>query len=184
MFPVVLLLLQLVSALAVKPNEVLDSVDNCVTFSVGHGTGCAWMCNHCASQLGTNNYYFTDGVCSYVPGGCVGSPQVGVDYTCCATTMSAPTITVYLNNENNNPTNNPPGFNQWVGGQYKGDPAGVKVSKTDTKLPYRVSSYVDKLNTWYYNWGWYSGETLNGPWKNGDTITLDKVVADKEDNEL
>lgn len=61
-----------------------DSPNNCITFSVGPGTGCAWMCNYCATELGTNNYYFTDGVCSYAPGGCVGSPQVGVDYTCCS----------------------------------------------------------------------------------------------------
>jgi len=57
---------------------------NCVSFSVGSGTGCSWMCSYCASQLGTNNYYFTDGVCTYQEGGCVGSPQVGVTYTCCA----------------------------------------------------------------------------------------------------
>jgi hypothetical protein len=56
----------------------------CVTFSVGAGTGCAWMCSYCAQQLGTNNYYFTDGVCKYQTGGCAGSPQSGVQYTCCA----------------------------------------------------------------------------------------------------
>ena len=56
----------------------------CVSFSVGSGTGCTWMCNYCASQLGTNNYYFTDGVCTYQTGGCVGSPETGVTYTCCA----------------------------------------------------------------------------------------------------
>ena len=56
----------------------------CVSFSVGSGTGCTWMCNYCASQLGTNNYYFTDGVCTYQTGGCVGNPQTGVTYTCCA----------------------------------------------------------------------------------------------------
>ena len=35
---------------------------NCVSFQVGSGTGCQWMCNYCAQHLGTNNYYFTDGV--------------------------------------------------------------------------------------------------------------------------
>jgi hypothetical protein len=34
--------------------------DNCITFTVSQG--CAWMCNYCANQLGTNNYYFTDNV--------------------------------------------------------------------------------------------------------------------------
>jgi hypothetical protein len=60
-------------------------VDGCVTFSVASGTGCAWMCNYCANSLGTNNYYFTDGVCTYEQGvGCVGSPIAGKSYTCCS----------------------------------------------------------------------------------------------------
>ena len=67
-----------------NPNTDVRTTNNCITFSVGQGTGCAWMCGYCAEKLGTNNYYFTDGVCSYVPGGCVGSPQIGVDYTCCS----------------------------------------------------------------------------------------------------
>jgi len=57
----------------------------CVQFSVSSGTGCAWMCNYCASQLGTNNYYFTDNVCTYQEGqGCVGNPVSGKSYTCCS----------------------------------------------------------------------------------------------------
>jgi hypothetical protein len=57
----------------------------CVDFSVGAGTGCAWMCNYCATTLGTDNYYFTTDVCTYQEGvGCVGSPQAGVTYRCCA----------------------------------------------------------------------------------------------------
>jgi hypothetical protein len=63
------------------PNE---GTSNCVSFTVSSGTGCAWMCNYCANQLGTNNYYFTDGVCKYQDGvGCVGNPQLGITYTCC-----------------------------------------------------------------------------------------------------
>jgi hypothetical protein len=59
--------------------------NNCVSFSVSSGTGCAWMCNYCSNQLGTNNYYFTDGVCSYEEGqGCVGNPISGKSYTCCS----------------------------------------------------------------------------------------------------
>ena len=59
--------------------------NNCVTFSVTSGTGCAWMCNYCANQLGTNNYYFTDNVCTYQQGtGCVGNPIAGKSYTCCS----------------------------------------------------------------------------------------------------
>ena len=62
----------------------LSSSNACVSFQVSAGTGCQWMCNYCASTLGTPNYYFTDGVCTYETGGCVGSPQAGVLYTCCA----------------------------------------------------------------------------------------------------
>ena len=58
--------------------------NGCITFSVAAGTGCAWMCNYCVSQLGTNNYYFTDDVCVYEPGGCVGNPVAGKSYTCCS----------------------------------------------------------------------------------------------------
>lgn len=31
--------------------EVAPS-NNCITFTVSQGTGCAWMCNYCANQLG------------------------------------------------------------------------------------------------------------------------------------
>ncbi len=68
-------------------NETCSRIplNNCVTFSLGQGTGCAWMCNYCATQLGTNNYYFTDNICTYKSGvGCVGSPAVGISYTCCS----------------------------------------------------------------------------------------------------
>ena len=58
--------------------------NGCVNFQIGPGTGCAWMCNYCASQLGTNNYYFTSGVCTYENGGCVGNPSAGATYTCCS----------------------------------------------------------------------------------------------------
>ncbi len=63
---------------------VTEKQANCVTFNVSPGTGCAWMCNYCAEQLGTNNYYFTDGVCKYETGGCAGNPVAGAEYTCCS----------------------------------------------------------------------------------------------------
>lgn len=57
----------------------------CIKFVVSSGTGCAWMCNYCAAQLGTNNYYFVDGICTYQQGqGCVGNPVAGNTYTCCS----------------------------------------------------------------------------------------------------
>jgi hypothetical protein len=69
---------------AIVPGYLLSVSNNCKTFSVGPGTGCAWMCNYCATQLGTNNYYFTDSVCKYQSSGCVGNPVAGVSYTCCS----------------------------------------------------------------------------------------------------
>lgn len=62
----------------------ITPVNNCIQFTVGSGTGCDWMCNYCANQLGTFNYYFTDGVCTYQTGGCVGNPVAGKVYTCCS----------------------------------------------------------------------------------------------------
>jgi len=59
--------------------------NGCVSFEVSAGTGCVWMCEYCANALGTNNYYFTDSVCTYQQGtGCVGNPRTGVTYTCCS----------------------------------------------------------------------------------------------------
>ena len=69
---------------AVSKEQLVIPQNNCVSFTVSSGTGCAWMCNYCANQLGTNNYYFTTGVCTYQTGGCVGNPQAGVTYTCCS----------------------------------------------------------------------------------------------------
>jgi hypothetical protein len=66
-------------------DKSVSTANNCIQFSVTSGTGCAWMCNYCANQLATNNYYFTDGVCTYQEGqGCVGNPIAGKTYSCCS----------------------------------------------------------------------------------------------------
>ncbi len=62
----------------------ISAKNTCVDFTVGPGTGCAWMCNYCANALGTFNYYFPDSVCTYQTGGCVGNPIAGKTYTCCS----------------------------------------------------------------------------------------------------
>jgi hypothetical protein len=62
----------------------ITPVNNCIQFTVGPGTGCDWMCNYCANTLGTFNYYFTDSVCTYQTGGCVGNPIAGKVYSCCS----------------------------------------------------------------------------------------------------
>jgi len=60
------------------------TANTCTTFQVAAGTGCAWMCSYCAAKVGPS-YYFTTDVCTYEAGGCVGNPQAGAEYTCCAT---------------------------------------------------------------------------------------------------
>jgi hypothetical protein len=65
------------------PQTCSEITNGCISFTVSAGTGCAWMCNYCANQLGPN-YYFTDQVCMYQGSGCVGNPQAGVTYTCCS----------------------------------------------------------------------------------------------------
>ena len=62
----------------------ITPVNNCIQFTVDSGTGCDWMCNYCANQLGTFNYYFPDSVCTYQTGGCVGNPVAGKIYSCCS----------------------------------------------------------------------------------------------------
>lgn len=91
LFNLLLLVLALFSNANAYDDNLKPRVDNgCITFSVSQGTGCQWMCNYCSNNLGTNNYYFTDNVCTYDSGGCVGNPLAGKQYTCCA-----------VNNENN-----------------------------------------------------------------------------------
>jgi hypothetical protein len=88
-----LLFLALVGTLAANETMIsnidytqvgITPVNNCIQFTVSTGTGCAWMCNYCANQLGTFNYYFSDNVCTYETGGCVGNPIAGKLYTCCS----------------------------------------------------------------------------------------------------
>lgn len=74
---------QLAPTATATATETVAVSNQCVTFTVGSGTGCAWMCGYCAAALGPN-YYFTDSVCTYSTGGCVGNPVTGKSYTCCA----------------------------------------------------------------------------------------------------
>ncbi len=83
MFTILLAFLS-VFAISDATNTTRIVPNSCVSFTVTSGTGCAWMCNYCANQLGTNNYYFTDDVCTYQTGGCVGNPLSGKLYTCCS----------------------------------------------------------------------------------------------------
>ena len=86
-------------------------------------------------------------------------------------------ITIYLDNSDNSPDTNPPGYNMWVGGQSHGDPQGIKVQKTDNHLAYTFTNDVSYLLTWYYEWGWISGQNLSGPFTDQQVIKLPKVVG-------
>ena len=66
-------------------NSMLTYQNTCITFLIGEGTGCDWMCNYCGSQLNSSSYYFLPPVCTYQSSGCIGNPQAGVSYTCCTT---------------------------------------------------------------------------------------------------
>lgn len=89
MFKSLISFVALLAAVVAAPHENYTQVgiipmNNCIQFSVSAGTGCAWMCNYCANQLGTFNYYFVDNVCTYQTGGCVGNPLAGTTYSCCS----------------------------------------------------------------------------------------------------
>ena len=79
-----ILLLSLIYLASATQLVSQTAINSCISFSVSPGTGCAWMCNYCANSLGTTNYYFTNSVCTYETGGCVGNPIAGVTYTCCS----------------------------------------------------------------------------------------------------
>jgi hypothetical protein len=83
-----LLLVSLLGYAATSQSCVVLSENTCVSFVVGPGTGCSWMCNYCANTLGTPDYYFTTPVCTYEASGCTGNPVAGVSYTCCSLTHS------------------------------------------------------------------------------------------------
>jgi hypothetical protein len=76
----IFLILTLISG---TQSNLTNETNGCISFIVGQGTGCNWICNYCSTQLSTNNYYFTDGVCTYQTGGCVDNPIAGKEYTCC-----------------------------------------------------------------------------------------------------
>jgi hypothetical protein len=95
-------------------------------------------------------------------------------------------VVIYLDNSNNSPTTNPPGYSVWVGGHVRGDvgSGAVKVDKMDTKVPLTITPSVlvnGELLTWYYNYGWYSGSNLDGPFQNGCTIKIPNVNMSKLD---
>jgi hypothetical protein len=94
--------------------------------------------------------------------------------------------TVILNNSLNSAANNPPGYNIWVGGEEHGDTehGAVKVNKGQigTKLKITPGVFCDgKLLTWYYDYGWYSGDALEGPFTDGQHIQIPTVSSNADE---
>ena len=56
---------------------------DCITFAIGDGTGCQFMCDYCSENLGTTKFYFTDWICQNKNGMCTGEPIPWETYTCC-----------------------------------------------------------------------------------------------------
>ena len=93
--------------------------------------------------------------------------------------------TIKLNNVRNSSTTNPPGYSVWVGGTSRGDIANgaVKLEKNDTAVPLTITPKLlvnGNLLTWYYSYGWYSGEMIKGPFSDGQTVFVPRVVGAKE----
>tara|TARA_B100001093_G_C26778109_1_gene993320 strand:+ start:1098 stop:1322 length:225 start_codon:yes stop_codon:yes gene_type:complete len=66
-----------------KSNSKRNQSD-CISFTIGENTGCQFMCDYCAENLGTNNFYFTDWICKNRNGICTGTPSAFEEYTCCS----------------------------------------------------------------------------------------------------
>ena len=163
--------------------------ESCITFSVGPGTGCQWMCNYCAEKLNTNDYYFTDGVCKYSSSkywfydlfdglGCEGNPEVGKEYTCCENNLykDVQNITVYFDNSENNKSNNPPGYTLQVVDIAGDGQHNVIVNSNDTKKELKIpkGSYI--LLLYYFDEDhWKSYEILSGHWIDQEIIKLPKI---------
>jgi hypothetical protein len=101
-------------------------------------------------------------------------------------TKSGPRV-IKLDNSANSAAKNPPGYNIWVGGKVRGDTqnGAVKVNKGAIQSLTISSSVLckGKLLTWYYDYGWYSGEALSGPFYDGQTITIPTVSSPDSDLE-
>ena len=93
---------------------------------------------------------------------------------------------IILNNSLNSASNNPPGYNIWVGGQEHGDTAhgAVKVNKGQTNVELDITPDVlcnGNLLTWYYDYGWYSGEELHEPFTDGEEVKIPAVDANADE---
>ena len=83
-FIYIMYLMKLLSSLfIVFSNKKKLNGNECITFTIGEGTGCQFMCDHCYQNLGTDRFYFTDWICQNKDGICTGDPTPWETYTCC-----------------------------------------------------------------------------------------------------
>ena len=73
----------LFSIMPLFSNKYKSGEEYCITFTIGEDTGCQYMCDYCAENLGTNDFYFTDWICKNKNGMCSGDPTPWETYTCC-----------------------------------------------------------------------------------------------------
>ena len=52
---------------------------------------------------------------------------------------------------------------------------GVKVNKTDKAKPLWLDPSITSLQTWYYDYGWYSGPNIDGPFTDGATVNVPEL---------
>lgn len=71
------------SYLAIFQKKTKQNDEYCITFTIGEDTGCQYMCDYCAENLGTTDFYFTDWICKNKNGMCSGDPMPWETYTCC-----------------------------------------------------------------------------------------------------
>ncbi len=94
---------------------------------------------------------------------------------------------ITLNNSLNGSTKNPPGYNVWVGGKIRGDSenGAIKVLKGENAtLTIRPSVLCEgKLLTWYFNYGWYSGISIEGPFSDGQIVYIPTIVGNQDTGE-
>lgn len=87
--------------------------------------------------------------------------------------------TVTVNNKANSASANPPGYNVWVGGKERGDVenGAVKIPK-GAKVTLPITPKVlcnGKLLTWYYDYAWFSGEAIDGPFYDHQEVLVPGV---------
>jgi len=89
-------------------------------------------------------------------------------------------VTVVIDNTHNSLANNPPGFIHRIGvlsNTYSDDGVAEVGKEYDNhRIRIIVDSDTKQLPVWYNEYGWNSTDRLHGPFKEGETVVLPKVI--------